>query len=169
MRVRRAVESDIPLLLSYCKEIEPTFTGYGHLIPWSWLFTWAGGEGFIQMIPYQIESFGPSLKITDCRLGILGQGYFHASAFFLSAPGPVRSLLRAFYSQYPWTFPHIMTVIPATLPGLDLIYRFGFHPSAYPKIWYRTHNSYADLPLQSRKGLRPSIPLSPLAQPLNSL
>lgn len=144
--VRKATPKDEQLLLDACHAIDPDFNGYGHLLEWSWIFEYPKGFGFIEMIPFRIIDPFASFDIANIVRGEHG-GYFHAAALYLSRPTNLRILLAKFYAQYPFTFPHIMTLTPATAPGLNLDYRLGFHPSAFHKIWYKTHNTYDDLPL----------------------
>lgn len=158
---RHAISSDEPTLLAACQEIDSAYNGYGKLLDWSWVWE-ADGEyvGFIQMVPYGIRDSTLPFAIDNCEFGIHG-GYYHAATLSLKRPANLRILLSRFYDQYPFIFPHIMTLTPATMDGIQLDYRLGFHPSYYPKVWYRTHNHKGELPLMQRQ-LRARIALPSL-------
>jgi len=160
MRIYKALLQDANRLYKMRSNIDCAFevNSSRHLVRQSWIFEYEGGEGFIQMFPYQIDippfrdSYGTIPDLTDhFRIIEAPAVYHHAAAFYLSKSVYVAALLRSFYALYPYfKFPMIMTVQPATLKGLSFDDRLGFLPSSYDSIGYKQIPDPTHLPLARR-------------------
>ena len=122
-------------------------------IKWSWLFERRGRViGFITMFPYRFvpPSVGycemPPDLADDCFTIDETGTYAHSSALVITERLSVPFCLLSFYDHYPFRFPFLLTVQPATQAGLSLDTSIGFKPSLYKSIWYQTIPTRDHLP-----------------------